>query len=414
MHTQVVLISLEKPQFQRQNMIPLTFDLLVLAPNSWLGQWVNRQQLFSRIGITHTVLYSTGGWFTWDRNTPSWKQATWAGEFTPCDNVLVDQSPRYLMRIPRLPLLDALIEQLQVCRWKRRLRKSGKDKLVAYVYHPKFLPYVKLINADYVVYHAYDLYQHTPGWDSTLEAAERVLLKMADLVIASSDQIAAALRGKVAREIRVLPNGADVVAFNRAIDESAIAPDDMQAIPHPRLGWVGSLHPQVDYGLIAELARRRPDWNFVLVGQVVPHADARADAERAECEILPNVYFLGSKEISEIPQYLVHMDVNLMIYRLSDTSWIKSGYPLKLHEYLAVGHPVVSADVPSVRPFAGVVHVAAGADDWQHAIQKALDDGGQGTPEQRKGVAAENSWDRRADSLNKWLTDLVNNGKRDI
>ena len=37
-------------------------------------------------------------------------------------------------------------------------------------------------------------------------------------------------------------------------------PPDLAAIPHPRIGWTGSLHPQLDYGLIATLAQRRPDW----------------------------------------------------------------------------------------------------------------------------------------------------------
>lgn len=390
------------------------FDLLVLAPNAWGGQWVNRQHLFSRLGIAHSVLYSTGGWSIWDRQTPSWKQAKWLGQYVSSDNVSVDNSPRYLLRIAKLPLLDALVVQLQARRWKRFFGKRGQRKLIAYIYHPKFLPYVKSIDADYLVYHAYDLYDHTPGWDSTLDQAQCELLASADLVVASSEQIASALRKKVAREIRVLPNGADVDAIDSARVNAASAPADLAAIPHPRLGWVGSLHPQVDYRLIADLARRQPDWNFVLVGQVVPHADARGDAERAQCEILPNVHFLGAKHVAAIPQYLVNMDVNLMIYRLSDQSWIMSGYPLKLHEYLAVGHPVVSADLPSVRPFSQVVRIAEGVDDWHGAIVQALEGGGRGTQEERRQVAADNSWNRRANDLNQWLCELAASGKRDL
>ena len=76
------------------------FRLLVLAPNSWHGQWVNRQQLFSRIGLLHPVLYSSGGWFTWDRREPAWKRASWTGGFSRHNNVWVDQPPRILMRAP--------------------------------------------------------------------------------------------------------------------------------------------------------------------------------------------------------------------------------------------------------------------------------------------------------------------------
>lgn len=392
---------------------PGNLGLLVLAPNSWLGQWVNRQQLFSRIGREHPVLYTTGGWFIWDRHASHWKQANWLGAFAAHDNVWVDMSPRFLMRTPKLRPVDDVILRFQVRRWKRFLSLSarGAGPLVAYIYHPMFLPYAKLLGADHVVYHAYDLYDHTPGWNDELERAEGELLRRADLVIAASDQIAEVLRSKVARAVCVLPNGADVAAFDRALDAAAGQPADLSSIPHPRLGWVGSLHPQVDYGLIAELARRRPDWNFVLVGQVVAHADVRADAARADCQTLRNVHFLGGKRVDEVPQYVANMDVNLMIYRLSDKSWIKAGYPLKLHEYLAVGHPVVSADLASVRPFSEVVRIAFGVDDWQHAIEEALQGSGRGTPEQRKAVAASNSWDHRAGVLKKWLTDLTTHRK---
>lgn len=387
-----------------------SFRLLVMAPNSWLGRWVNRQQLFSRLGRNHPVLYSTGGWHAWDRNTPEWKQGKWMGDITRHNNVWVDESPKFLARVPKIPPLDNLMLQSQAHRLTRFLRDAGTGKLVAYIFHPQFLPYVNHINPDYLVYHVYDMYDHTPGWNSTLDRDERELLQRSDLVIASSEQMAEGLREKVAREVRVLPNGADIESFDRAL-ACKMLPKDLNAISKPRLGWVGSLHPQVDYGLIAELARRRSDWNFILVGQVISFDDERAKAERTDCETLPNVHFLGGKEIDEIPDYVANMDINLMCYRLSDQMWIKAGYPLKLHEYLAVGHPVVSADVPSVRPFANVVRIAHDTEGWLAAIEDALDRGGVGTSEQRRLIASENSWDIRVAKLESWLTELVSTVK---
>ena len=122
------------------------------------------------------------------------------------------------------------------------------------------------------------------------------------------------------------------------------------------------------------------------------------------------MHFLGAKPVDRVPQYLVNMDVNLMFYRLSGQSWVTSGYPLKLHEYLAVGHPVVSVDLPTVRPFADVVRIADGVEDWLSAIQEALTAGGRGTVEQRRAVAAANGWDQRVASLDAWLKDLVKTG----
>ena len=37
-----------------------TLRIVALAPNAWEGPWMNRQQLLSRLGHHHAVLYSTG------------------------------------------------------------------------------------------------------------------------------------------------------------------------------------------------------------------------------------------------------------------------------------------------------------------------------------------------------------------
>lgn len=385
---------------------PTQCAVLVLAPHSWHGQWVNRQQLFSRVGVSHPVLYSDGGWFTWERHTPEWKRAAWLGSFARHNNVWVDESPRILMRAPRLRALDEAVLEAQVNRWRRFLRAHGTKPLVAYVYHPTFRAYVGKIRADYLVYHAFDMYDHMPGWTADMERDERTLLGIADLVITSSERTAQSLRAKVAREIRVLPNAANVAAFDRALATAAPVPDDLSAIPSPRLGYVGTVNPKIDFPLIAELARRRPTCNFVFVGQVSTPG-AVADAERAKCAALQNVHFLGAKRRDEVPSYAINMDVNLICYRLSDQSWEKWGYPNKLHEYLAAGRPVVSSDMPSIRPFAEVVHIASGVEGWQQAIEQALLDGGRGTPERRRAIAAANSWDDRVQTLERWLGEMT-------
>jgi hypothetical protein len=97
------------------------------------------------------------------------------------------------------------------------------------------------------------------------------------------------------------------------------------------------------------------------------------------------------------------LDVALMCYRPG--TWMDSAYPLKLHEYLASGPPVVSSDLPSVRPFAGVVAIARNADEWHALICGALRDGTPGTPAGRRSVAAANTWEQRV-GLRRILADI--------
>lgn len=380
--------------------------IIGLAPNIWHGQWVNRQHLLSRLGLRHKVLYSTGAWSIWDRTSPLWRGASPVGRFQQADNVTIEEAPKYLLRWPRLPSFDQLVVHTHA----RRLRRFARDDqspLLALMFHPSFFQYGCHLQADFLAYHAYDLFEATPGWDAPMEALELALLNKADLVTTASESIAARLRQKVAREIRVLPNGVDLGAFDAAKDVSAQVPEDLARIARPRLGYIGSLHPQVDYRLVAALAEARPSWNFVFVGPKVETRDARAEHELSLCRRHANVHFLGEKHRSEVPAYILNMDVNLMLYRLSDETWIKAIYPLKLHEYLAAGKPVVSADVPAVRDFTAVVRIAAGEADWLLAIEDALESGGRGTESQRRAVAASNTWEARVAHLDEWFTALA-------
>jgi len=294
----------------------------------------------------------------------------------------------------------------QVRRWSKWLKKQSGGALVGQICHPLYAPYLDLLKPDYVVYHVYDQYDLMPGWTSELEDFERRLLRRADLVFCASPMMAKALGQKVPRDIKVLPNGADVGVFFDAATRAMPEPLDLAAIPHPRIGWIGSLHPQIDYGLVAMLAQRRPDWHFVFVGGKVKYTDKRAEQEYLACTQLKNVHFLGYKHRRDVPSYVSGMDVNMMCYRLSDQTWINANSPLKLYEYLAAGRPVVAANLPSVGPLSDVVRVAEGVDDWQVSIEEALLAGGRGTPDQRRGIAAENSWDTRAAVLRQWLADL--------
>ena len=81
---------------------------------------------------------------------------------------------------------------------------------------------------------------------------------------------------------------------------------------------------------------------------------------------MPNVYFLGSKPTSDLSRYPQHFDVCLMPYRVND--YTKYIYPLKLHEYLATGRPVVSVPLPALRGYEHLVEIASGVAGWEQAI----------------------------------------------
>jgi glycosyltransferase involved in cell wall biosynthesis len=264
-----------------------------------------------------------------------------------------------------------------------------------------------------IAYHAYDLFSATPGWNPRLQRMEDALLREAHLVTAVSPSIVDSLQGRVEREMKVLANGVDLDAFSTAVRNEVAVPGDMASIPRPRIGYLGSLHPQVDYGLIAELAKRRPAWQFVFVGARIEHRHAQAEAELALCRSLPNVHFLGAKPHNDVPSYAINMDINIMCYRLSEKAWTTAIYPLKLHEYFAAGAPIVSVDLASVREFGRWIRIATGPDEWVRAIEGGLAESDESWKVARRAVAEQNGWDQRASQLSHWLTGALRTAQED-
>ena len=88
-----------------------------------------------------------------------------------------------------------------------------------------------------------------------------------------------------------------------------------------------------------------------------------------------------------------------MPYRVDDyTRYI---YPLKMHEYLASGKPVVSAAICSVEEFGEVIAIAKTPEEWSSAIARALssEENAPSRCAQRQRVAREHDWDLLVDRI---------------
>ena len=365
---------------------------------------MNRQQIFSRLAQRHFVLYSNGALNLRQSHAP--ERPIRSAPVDRPGEVLVDKPPSLLRRAPHIPKWDRFVIQQTARRWRRLAGPQDEGPVIAYVFHPKFWPYIEYLDADYLVYHAYDLFERNRGWNNKLDVFQRLLVQRADLAFSSSETTAAVLESKYGRAPTVIANGADYEAFVSAADALGPEPTDLSAIPRPRIGYTGALSRKVDFELIATLARRRRQWQFVLIGEV-RNLDGLSREAQAEAQREPNVHFLPPKPHEMVPHYVCSMDVNIMCYRLADDLWVEGIYPLKLHEYLAAGRPVVSADVPSIRPFAHVVAIAQNLQQWERAIDVALTRGEPGSTAARRQVAAANSWDARVRQLEAELSALA-------
>jgi glycosyltransferase involved in cell wall biosynthesis len=285
---------------------------------------------------------------------------------------------------------------------------SKGSKLIAFLFNPKFWPYVKYLDAHYVVFHVYDIYSKQEPWSSELESMFTNLVERADLITIVSEGLAESLP-KNSNNVRVLHNAADVAMFIKAVNIPC--PEDLAVIPQPRILYTGSINRKVDFNLIAEVAKYKPEWHWVLIGRVedlVILSDTQLNLSFKTCRQLGNVHFLGEKNRFDIPGYINNANVNVMCYRDAEEEWWKPAYPLKLHEYLAAAKPVIANQMESIQKFfSNVVDTASTTAEWIAAIERALISGGVGTIAERRAVAMENSWDKRVDVLENWLFEMI-------
>ena len=148
------------------------------------------------------------------------------------------------------------------------------------------------------------------------------------------------------------------------------------------------------------LSAADPTWQLVLVGPL----RVGDDVER-RLRALPNLHLLGGKTVEELPAYLKALSVALIPYRLNELS--RNIFPLKLFEYLAGGVPVVSAALPELERFRGIISLAASPAEYPMLVRQALDEDDAERRRGRVALAEQNSWDHRVDVIARLVVDTL-------
>ena len=143
---------------------------------------------------------------------------------------------------------------------------------------------------------------------------------------------------------------------------------ELRALPRPIIGYVGGLHRHPSIDLLAAMARARPHWSWSTSAPANPTSPLGT---------LPNVHLLGRRPHGELPRHIREFDacISPTPARLTETV-----VPTKINEYLAMGKPVVTTDLPALSDTPAVLRAdpgnAAGfGGAIPGAIEAALTDG---------------------------------------
>jgi len=363
--------------------------VLGVVPEAWGPMWQPRHQVMTRLAQTFQVVWLDPGVHWREAGKALMARGPRVAEPIPGFHVYTPEP--WLPRFLSFRALDRLLERTHLARARAELVRRGCKTIVLYVWRPEFEPAVDNVRHDLLCYHVDDEYNFSDV-DLPTDPREVRLLTRADQVFIHSPALLEK-KGHLNPHTRSVPNGVDFALFAAPLAE----PDDLAGVPHPRIGYIGYIKRHLDWELIDALAAQHPAWQFVFVGATSPHRELAANLARLAQR--DNVHFLGAKSTIAMAHYPQHFDVCVMPYVAN--GYTKYIYPLKLHEYLATGRPVVGARIRSLEDFSDVIAIASGPAEWSTAIEAALSSDA-GSPERvaaRRTVAEKHDWGLLVDQI---------------
>lgn len=235
---------------------------------------------------------------------------------------------------------------------------------IFWYYTPMMLDWAADIKPKAIVYDCMDELSAFKDPPKGIIEQEDRLLDAADIVFTGGHSLYNSKRHRHPA-VYEFPSSIDIKHFNQALAITEEMPEQAY-LPRPRIGYAGVIDERIDLELLAQLAEKKPEWQFIMLGPVV----------KIEISSLPNhsnIHYLGKKDYSMLPSYFAGWDVAIMPFALNESTEFIS--PTKTPEYLTAGLPVISTPIADViRPYGeeGLVHIAGSAADFIDAIHYSL------------------------------------------
>lgn len=391
--------------------------VLCIAPRDWDGLWKEAQSIMSWIAVHNRVLYFDPGR---DSNKPAVSEMldNFPNFFRfrshqVRDNVTVIPTPSTLpyfrKHLPRgllkisLPLVNKVNSMFVVRHVRRAVKALDVKAPILWLYNPYYINLIGKFGEKLSCYYNYDEfanYVSNQRIKDMIQGYEAQLCKKVDVIFTTS-RAQCGVRQAYNPNTHFVPNAADFELFNRALTPGIEIPEDIAGIPRPIVGYAGRMAAQMDVQLLRRIAETYPDFSLVLIG---PDELPRSEDERA-MRALKNVYFLGWKKPSDLPNYMSVFDAALIPYQL--VGHVLSGYPTKLHEYLAAGRSVVATAMPELRPYQDVLRIAGTNDEFVAMVAEAVKDRSPQAIDARVAVARENTWEKRVEEIYRIIDPML-------
>ncbi|MEO8215669.1 MAG: glycosyltransferase [Acidobacteriota bacterium] len=367
----------------------VSYDVICFPIIDWKFRKQRPQHLMSEFASAgHRVFYVT--------QEPAGKSLTF--QLTPIAERLFELALPGVGRDVYVQTMTAIDVETRLAALDQFRREYGIEQAVVIVELPFWTSLALALRQSFswpVVYDCMDLHAGFSTTPKGLVELERELLVSADLVTTSSIPLQTAARD-LNSNVLLLRNACDFQHFASA---AANGSPHQTTGARPLIGYYGAIAEWFDAELVAELAQRRPDWDFVLVGSTV-------SADVSVLRRLKNVSLAGERPYAEIPDWLARFDVAIIPFKR--TPLTEATNPVKAYEMLAGGKPVVSVQIPEVAGMAPLIRLASTVDEFEKEIGEAMEfDYEPVVVQKRLDFARENTWAARLTVLRPKIDELL-------
>lgn len=381
-------------------------NIICISSVDWDPIWTRKQQVMSRLPKTNKILYveppitllspfkDSAAWSKWS--------AWFKGIRKLNENIYLYSPPITLPFGNKYRFINRLNQWWISVFLGKAISKLDLSNPILWTYMPNTADLVDVMgHRKLLIYDCVDEHSEYTGIidKSVMTSMEIDLMGKCDIVFVTAEGLYRTKKD-YAQTIYFLPNAANIQHFMKAQDPDTPVPDDIASIPGPIVGFVGVIQDWIDLDLIKEIAAAHPEWSVVMVGPVGVGIDVSA------LKSLPNIYFLGRKDLSDLPGYIKAFNVCINPFKINELTDKVS--PLKFYEYLASGKPIVSVNMPGVNNFSDVVEIADNTAEFISGLEKSINEDSPQKLQARLQRARENSWENRVEFMEARLLEKLN------
>ncbi|HFF8989639.1 TPA: glycosyltransferase [Clostridium perfringens] len=270
----------------------------------------------------------------------------------------------YLVNMANFALQNAMFDLLKEYKGHKFLSLYSTDVYLDEQYiKEKYIDNGFKIIYEYIDELSDEISGHLP--DFVYDRHKNIIEDKSNIAVGSADKLIEEIeeiRGK--ENVAMITNGVQYDHWQYRSNEVPEKLKDIVSKGNPIMGYFGALAKWFDYELLKKVAKERPNYEIVLIGFLYDNSfkDSKIDE-------LENVHYLGIVDYKELNQYSQYFTISTIPFLLNDIT--ESTSPVKLFEYMAMGHPIVTTDMRECRKYKSVL-IGKSHEDFIEKLDFAL------------------------------------------